>query len=231
MNIKKPGVSTARIQNSVKKVNNQPMIQASTLYGGASLSTPIKGIGGGSSFVYAPPELNSDCFIEYNDKMNRGFYIDSTIPNVSSLQEEAPSASNDDSYHGSLQDIVIQQQSSSIFVSNENGITLNTGGAIRLQFGEVLRIAQDGVSNDHILIASDTMDYLTQETAKHNGLKNTISVIIESMVTTLNAIGTTPVTGNVLAGLLTPLITTLANTNFNNPPVNMVSSKIKIPRG
>jgi hypothetical protein len=74
MNIKKPGVSTARIQNRVKKVNNQPMIQASTLYGGASLSTPIKGIGGGASFVYAPPELDSDCFIEYNDRMNRGFH-------------------------------------------------------------------------------------------------------------------------------------------------------------
>lgn len=231
MNIKKPGVSTARIQNNVKKVNNQPMIQASTLYGASSLSTPIKGIGGGTSFVYAPPELNSDCFIEYNDKMNRGFYIDSTIPNVSSLQEETPTISSDESYEGSIQDIVIKQDNTAVFVSKETGVTLDTDKSIRFQFGDVLRIAQNGVADDFILIASDTMEYLTQETLKHNTLKTELIANLQTIISSLGLTGTAPITGTQLAGLLTPLITTLANTNFNNPPINMVSSKIKIPRG
>jgi hypothetical protein len=51
------------------------------------------------------------------------------------------------------------------------------------------------------------------------------------MLATLTNLGPAPVTGGILAGLITPIQTILNSTNLSNPPTSMVSSKIKIPRG
>lgn len=236
LNIKKPGTSTARIQGNATKANNQPTIGATVYNGAASLYTPILGIGGGQSFVYAPPEDQSEAFIEYNDKIARGFYVSSAIPNVSDLQEETDAPTADYAYKASIQDVLIKQGSSVIAVSKNNGILLDTSSndqSIRIQLSGSgkLRISSNGESDDYVLIASDTMTYLTQETQKHVLLISTVSIILESMLVTLTNLGAAPVTGSLLAGLLIPIQTILNNTNFSNPPSSMVSSKIKIPRG
>lgn len=236
LNIKKPGTSTARIQGSPSKSNSQPTIGATVYNGAASLYTPIMGIGGGQSFVYAPPEDQSEAFIEYNDKISRGFYVSSAIPNVSDLQEETDAPTADYAYKASIQDVLVKQGDSVIAVSRNNGILLdtsNTDQSIRIQLSGTgkLRISSNGESEDFVIIASDTMNYLTAETQKQVLLVNTLLAIIESMIVTLNSISGAPVTGTILAGLLTPIQTILNNTNFSNPPPSMVSSKIKIPRG
>jgi hypothetical protein len=236
LNIKKPGTSTARIQGSPSKSNSQPTIGATVYNGAASLYTPIMGIGGGQSFVYAPPEDQSEAFIEYNDKISRGFYVSSAIPNVSDLQEETDAPTADYVYRASIQDVLMKQGDSVIAVSRNNGILLdtsNTDQSIRIQLSGAgkLRISSNGESEDFVIIASDTMNYLTAETQKQVLLVNTLLAIIESMIVTLNSISGAPVTGTILAGLITPIQTILNNTNFSNPPPSMVSSKIKIPRG
>lgn len=236
LNIKKPGTSTARIQGSPSKSNSQPTIGATVYNGAASLYTPIMGIGGGQSFVYAPPEDQSEAFIEYNDKISRGFYVSSAIPNVSDLQEETDAPTADYVYRASIQDVLVKQGDSVIAVSRNNGILLdtsNTDQSIRIQLSGAgkLRISSNGESEDFVIIASDTMNYLTAETQKQVLLVNTLLAIIESMIVTLNSISGAPVTGTILAGLITPIQTILNNTNFSNPPPSMVSSKIKIPRG
>lgn len=236
LNIKKPGTSTARIQGSPSKSNSQPTIGATVYNGAASLYTPIMGIGGGQSFVYAPPEDQSEAFIEYNDKISRGFYVSSAIPNVSDLQEETDAPTADYAYKASIQDVLMKQGDSVIAVSRNNGILLdtsNTDQSIRIQLSGAgkLRISSNGESEDFVIIASDTMNYLTAETQKQVLLVNTLLAIIESMIVTLNSISGAPVTGTILAGLITPIQTILNNTNFSNPPPSMVSSKIKIPRG
>ncbi len=236
LNIKKPGTSTARIQGSPSKSNSQPTIGATVYNGAASLYTPIMGIGGGQSFVYAPPEDQSEAFIEYNDKISRGFYVSSAIPNVSDLQEETDAPTADYAYKASIQDVLVKQGDSVIAVSRNNGILLdtsNTDQSIRIQLSGAgkLRISSNGESEDFVIIASDTMNYLTAETQKQVLLVNTLLAIIESMIVTLNSISGAPVTGTILAGLITPIQTILNNTNFSNPPPSMVSSKIKIPRG
>jgi hypothetical protein len=236
LNIKKPGASTARIQGAPAKTNNQPTIGTTIYNGAASLYTPIMGIGGGQSFVYAPPEDQSEAFIEYNDKIARGFYVSSTIPNVSDLQEETDAPTADYAYKASIQDVLVKQGDSVIAVSRNNGILLdtsNTDQSIRIQLSGAgkLRISSNGESEDFVIIASDTMNYLTAETQKQVLLVNTLLAIIESMIVTLNSISGAPVTGTILAGLITPIQTILNNTNFSNPPPSMVSSKIKIPRG
>lgn len=236
LNIKKPGTSTARIQGSPSKSNSQPTIGATVYNGAASLYTPIMGIGGGQSFVYAPPEDQSEAFIEYNDKISRGFYVSSAIPNVSDLQEETDAPTADYAYKASIQDVLVKQGDSVIAVSRNNGILLdtsNTDQSIRIQLSGAgkLRISSNGESDDFVIIASDTMNYLTAETQKQVLLVNTLLAIIESMIVTLNSISGAPVTGTILAGLITPIQTILNNTNFSNPPPSMVSSKIKIPRG
>ena len=236
LNIKKPGTSTARIQGSPSKSNSQPTIGATVYNGAASLYTPIMGIGGGQSFVYAHPEDQSEAFIEYNDKISRGFYVSSAIPNVSDLQEETDAPTADYAYKASIQDVLVKQGDSVIAVSRNNGILLdtsNTDQSIRIQLSGAgkLRISSNGESDDFVIIASDTMNYLTAETQKQVLLVNTLLAIIESMIVTLNSISGAPVTGTILAGLITPIQTILNNTNFSNPPSSMVSSKIKIPRG
>ena len=236
LNIKKPGTSTARIQGSPSKSNSQPTIGATVYNGAASLYTPIMGIGGGQSFVYAPPEDQSEAFIEYNDKISRGFYVSSAIPNVSDLQEETDAPTADYAYKASIQDVLVKQGDSVIAVSRNNGILLdtsNTDQSIRIQLSGAgkLRISSNGESDDFVIIASDTMNYLTAETQKQVLLVNTLLAIIESMIVTLNSISGAPVTGTILAGLITPIQTILNNTNLSNPPPSMVSSKIKVPRG
>lgn len=236
LNIKKPGTSTARIQGSPSKSNNQPTIGATVYNGAASLYTPIMGIGGGQSFVYAPPEDQSEAFIEYNDKISRGFYVSSAIPNVSDLQEETDAPTADYAYKASIQDVLVKQGDSVIAVSRNNGILLdtsNTDQSIRIQLSGAgkLRISSNGESEDFVIIASDTMNYLTAETQKHNVLLDSLSSSLTTAISALNLAPSAPVTGSVLAGILTPLQTILNNTNFSNPPPSMVSSKIKIPRG
>lgn len=236
LNIKKPGTSTARIQGNATKANNQPTIGATVYNGAASLYTPILGIGGGQSFVYAPPEDQSEAFIEYNDKIARGFYVSSAIPNVSDLQEETDAPTADYAYKASIQDVLIKQGSSVIAVSKNNGILLDTSSndqSIRIQLSGSgkLRISSNGESDDYVLIASDTMTYLTAETQKQNLLLSSLSSTLTTAISALNLAPSTPVVGGVLAGILTNLQTILNNTNFSNPPSSMVSSKIKIPRG
>lgn len=236
LNIKKPGTSTARIQGNATKANNQPTIGATVYNGAASLYTPILGIGGGQSFVYAPPEDQSEAFIEYNDKIARGFYVSSAIPNVSDLQEETDAPTADYAYKASIQDVLIKQGSSVIAVSKNNGILLDTSSndqSIRIQLSGSgkLRISSNGESDDYVLIASDTMTYLTAETQKQNLLLSSLSSTLTTAISALNLAPSAPVVGSVLAGILTNLQTILNNTNFSNPPSSMVSSKIKIPRG
>jgi hypothetical protein len=236
LNIKKPGTSTARIQGNATKANNQPTIGATVYNGAASLYTPILGIGGGQSFVYAPPEDQSEAFIEYNDKIARGFYVSSAIPNVSDLQEETDAPTADYAYKASIQDVLIKQGSSVIAVSKNNGILLDTSSndqSIRIQLSGSgkLRISSNGESDDYVLIASDTMTYLTAETQKQNLLLSSLSSTLTTAISALNLAPSAPVVGGVLAGILTNLQTILNNTNFSNPPSSMVSSKIKIPRG
>ena len=236
LNIKKPGTSTARIQGNATKANNQPTIGATVYNGAASLYTPILGIGGGQSFVYAPPEDQSEAFIEYNDKIARGFYVSSAIPNVSDLQEETDAPTADYAYKASIQDVLIKQGSSVIAVSKNNGILLDTSSndqSIRIQLSGSgkLRISSNGESDDYVLIASDTMTYLTAETQKQNLLLSSLSSTLTTAISALNLAPSAPVVGSVLAGILANLQTILNNTNFSNPPSSMVSSKIKIPRG
>jgi hypothetical protein len=130
----------------------------------------------------------------------------------------------------------MKQGANVISVSKDNGICLDTSNSdqtIRIQLSNEgkLRISSNGVSDDFVLIASDTMNYLTQETQKHVLLISTLSAIIQSMLVTLTNLGPAPVTGGILAGLITPIQTILNSTNLSNPPTSMVSSKIKIPRG
>lgn len=236
LNIRKPGTCTARVQGQPLKINNQPVIGTTVFNGSASKYTPIMGLGGGSSFIYAPPADQSDAFIEYNDKISRGFYVSSTIPNVEDLEEKTDVASTDQTYVASLQDVLMKQGANVISVSKDNGVCLDTSNSdqtIRIQLSNEgkLRISSNGVSDDFILIASDTMNYLTQETQKHVLLISTLSAIIQSMLATLTNLGPAPVTGGILAGLITPIQTILNSTNLSNPPTSMVSSKIKIPRG
>jgi len=204
--------------------------------GAASLYTPIMGIGGGQSFVYAPPEDQSEAFIEYNDKISRGFYVSSAIPNVSDLQEETDAPTADYAYKASIQDVLVKQGDSVIAVSRNNGILLdtsNTDQSIRIQLSGAgkLRISSNGESEDFVIIASDTMNYLTAETQKQNLLLSSLSSTLTTAISALNLAPSAPVVGGVLAGILTNLQTILNNTNFSNPPSSMVSSKIKIPRG
>jgi hypothetical protein len=56
------------------------------------------------------------------------------------------------------------------------------------------------------------MAYLTAETQKHVLLISTLSAIIQSMLVTLNNLGPAPVTGAILAGLITPIQTILNST-------------------
>jgi hypothetical protein len=236
LNIKKPGASTARIQGTSSKTNNQPTIGATVYNGAASLYTPIMGIGGGQSFVYAPPEDQSEAFIEYNDKISRGFYVSSAIPNVSDLQESTDAPTVEDAYKPSIQDVLVKQGNSVIAVSKKGGILLDTSNndqSIRIQLSQTgkLRISANGISDDFVLIASDTMNYLTAETQKHNVLCSNLSASLTTAINALNLAPTAPVTGSVLAGILVALQTILSSTIFTNPPLNMVSSKIKIPRG
>ena len=236
LNIKKPGVSTAKIQGVASKANNQPTRGATVYNGAASLYTPILGLGGGQSFVYAPPEDQSDAFIEYNDKIARGFYVSSAIPNVSDLQEDTGKPTANEAYKASIKDVLIKQGSSVIAVSKNNGILLDTSSndqAIRIQLSQTgtLRISSNGISDDYVLIASDTMTYLTAETQKQNLLLSSLSSSLTTAISALNLAPNAPVIGSVLAGILTQLQTILNSTNFTNPPLNMVSSKIKIPRG
>ena len=236
LNLRKPGTCTARIQGNALKINNQPVIGTTVFNGSASKYTPIMGLGGGESFIYAPPQDQSDAFIEYNDKISRGFYVSSTIPNVETMQETTDTPSTEQNYKASLQDVLVKQGSNMISVSKDNGICLDTSNndqAIRIQLSSEgkLRISSNGVSDDFVLIASDTMAYLTAETQKHVLLINTLSAIIQSMLVTLNNLGPAPITGAILAGLITPIQTILNSTILSNPPASMVSSKIKIPRG
>jgi len=64
LNIRKPGTCTARVQGQPLKINNQPVIGTTVFNGSASKYTPIMGLGGGSSFIYAPPADQSDAFID-----------------------------------------------------------------------------------------------------------------------------------------------------------------------
>jgi hypothetical protein len=236
LNLRKPGTCTARVQGNALKINNQPVIGTTVFNGSASKYTPIMGLGGGSSFIYAPPADQADAFIEYNDRISRGFYVSSTIPNVEDLEEKTNVASTDQTYVASLQDVLMKQGANVISVSKDNGVCLDTSNSdqtIRIQLSNEgkLRISSNGVSDDFVLIASDTMNYLTQETQKHVLLISTLSAIIQSMLVTLNNLGPAPVTGAILAGLITPIQTILNSTILSNPPASMVSSKIKIPRG
>ena len=111
--------------------------------------------------------------------------------------------------------------------------TSNTDQSIRIQLSGAgkLRISSNGESEDFVIIASDTMNYLTAETQKQNLLLSSLSSTLTTAISALNLAPSAPVVGGVLAGILTNLQTILNNTNFSNPPSSMVSSKIKIPRG
>lgn len=223
LNLRKPGLVTGVIAQEPK--NNQGLV-TTTIYsrdGSIHTEAPIKILGAGDRFVYAPPSMDSEAFIEYPDDLNRDVFVSLGLCSKLSIKDSTEAPNNGVKYEPDLEDVIIKNGGSSVVTSDKAGMILSASGSknIKIQLeGGKLEIIKSN-SADSVLVASSSMNYLATQALQLQSQ----NILLVGLLTEL--IATYPVTSS--KAVFSALLTSIQAIYFNQPSANMVSSHISIP--
>jgi len=223
LNLRKPGLVTGVIAEEPK--NNQGLI-TTVVYsrdGAIQTEAPIKILGAGDRFVYAPPSMDSEAFLEYPDDLNRDVFVSLGVCSKLSIKDSTEAPNNGAKYDPDLEDVIIKNGGSSLVTSDKAGMILSTSGSknIKLQLSSGKLEIIKGNSSDSVLVASSSMNYLATQALQ----LQTQNMLLVGLLTELIATYPNPSSIAVFSELLTSIQTIY----FDQPSNNMISSHISIP--